>query len=152
MIAFFQRDWRWVHHILDQGPEDYRESYGGKILEWVSIFFIWKCLKMYVISALKWLQPLCRRMLLNMYLVSFVLIFKVNANFVCLKMSYLSFFFNPFGLLILLYDFNNSSKHCDSFLLGLSLINTFIKVFLALWGGQPARFQDMDSIVFKMNT
>lgn len=150
MIAFFQRDWRWVHHILDQGPEDYRESYGGKILEWVSIFFIWKCLKMYVISALKWLQPLCRGMLLNMCLVSFVLIFTVKANFVCLKMSYLSFFFSlwaPHSALWLQQFFQN----CDSFLLGLSLINTFIKVFLTSWGGQPARFQDMDSIVFKMN-
>lgn len=151
MIAFFQRDWRWVHHILDQGPEDYRESYGGKILEWVSIFFIWKCLKMYVISALKWLQPLCRGMLLNMCLVSFVLIFTVKANFVCLKMSYLSFFFSlwaPHSALWLQQFFQTLWL----VFLGLSLINTFIKVFLTSWGGQPARFQDMDSIVFKMNT
>lgn len=70
--------------------------------------------------------------------------------FVLKCLTFLSF--SPFGLLILLYDFNNSSKHCDSFLLGLSLIKTFIKVFLTSWGGQPARFQDMDSIVFKMNT
>lgn len=70
--------------------------------------------------------------------------------FVLKCLTFLSF--SPFGLLILLYDFNNSSKHCDSFLLGLSLINTFIKVFLTSWGGQPARFQDMGSIVFKMNT
>ena len=28
-----------MHHILDQGPEDYRESYGGKIFR-VSVNFL----------------------------------------------------------------------------------------------------------------